>query len=182
MAWLTRGWFVAVDPGTDHPAAAVFELGHLVVASRVKIPTVKFRALEPAERARMIAKSIVGWLPESFRVREAQAVVTEWPQIYTARHSKGNPNGLLPLAAIGAAVAAYLDVPAVSPVPHEWIGNIPKDEKLKNAWDSPRGRLIWGRLRESERPQVENTHDAVDAVGLGLFGLGRLERVFPGAV
>jgi hypothetical protein len=53
-----------------------------------------------------------------------------------------------------------------------------------SAWGTPRGTLIAESLTTVERTIVHDQHDEIDAVGIGLWKLGRLvtRRVFPGAV
>jgi hypothetical protein len=46
-----------------------------------------------------------------------------------------------------------------------------------SAWGTPRGRRIRSRLTDAEIALVPDQNDAIDAVGIGLFALGRLERV-----
>lgn len=96
----------------------------------------------------------------------------------------------------------YIDV--ASPTPAEWIGQLPKvcpvckgrktakrtDGKKgrgskivicaacdSSAWGTPRGRRIRSRLTPAELALVPDQNDAIDAVGIGLWALGRLERV-----
>lgn len=162
---------LAVDPGLRYPAGALFVGGELVKASRVKIPKGITPKTPVLERCRAIALAITDWagvIPD--------VLVTEWPQIYTADKSKGDPNQLVPLAGIGACLSGlYLHARTISPRPREWTGNIKKNED-GDPWDSPRGQRVWSRLSVVERGRVVPSHDAVDAVGLGLFGLGRFER------
>jgi len=183
------GWFVAVDPGVDKPAAAVFDRGELVSASRVKVPRAVNQIDDEGERARQVAALIEDWARNvaqgtvwggAMFVVSPVAVVYELPQIYQRRKSKGNPNQLVPLAMIGSSVATGFRARVSSPKPGEWIGGIPKDTK-GDPWKSPRGGIIWGRLRAHERERVQATHDAVDATGLGLWALGRLDKVYPGS-
>jgi hypothetical protein len=178
---LFQGYFATVDPGTEYPAAAAFYNGRLIAASRIKVPkTVRDihndNQLE-GERARQISKLIAAWILEQTRGVPPNAVVFENPQIYTRERSKGNPNKLIPLAMIGAGVASRLDVQTYSPWPHDWIGGIPKSE-TGDAWESPRGQLIHGRLSVLERSVIVVSHDALDAVGIGLWILGRLDKVY----
>jgi hypothetical protein len=162
---------LAVDPGLLHPAAALFVGGNLVKASRVKIPKGVTTKDPILERCRAIAIAIAdyaGCIP--------QKICVEYPQIYTADKSKGDPNKLVPLAAIGASLAGlYPHVPVLSPLPREWTGNVPKAED-GDPWQSPRGIRVWDRLSSAERLNVVPSHDAIDSVGLGLYALGRFSR------
>lgn len=46
-----------------------------------------------------------------------------------------------------------------------------------SAWGTPRGRRIATHLTPEEFTLVPDQNDAIDAVGIGLWALGRLERV-----
>ena len=74
----------------------------------------------------------------------------------------------------GADVACY--------TPGEWTRGIPK-KTTGSAKTGPRALRILSRLSDAERAVVPDSHDALDAVGLGLYRLGRFERrrVLPGA-
>lgn len=178
---LAQGWLWAVDPGLENPAVAVFERGTLVHASRVRVPNALID-LDRGERCRQITLLIVHHVEECGYLARPDAVVAECPQIYTANKSKGDPNKLVPLVMISAQVPAILGCEAILPLPAEWIGSIKKVEANgPAAWNSPRGKLIRRRLRDHEYERVVPSHDSLDACGIGLWVLGRLERVYVGA-
>lgn len=177
-ATLKQGWLLAVDPGVRYPAAAVFHYGQLVAASRVPVPGA-YAKLDRGERCRQIAKLIAAWTPRQTNAAKPAAAVVEWPQIYRAGKSKGDPNDLLYLAGLDVGIGCELDVPLISPKPDEWIGGVPKATS-GDPWSSPRGGIIRRRLTPVEISNIVVSHDAVDAVGIGLWVLGRLERVLPG--
>lgn len=164
---------LAVDPGLRYPAAALFVGGVLVCASRVKV---KLDTKAPmVERCRDIALAVEAWHRKQ-SVHDPEILVVEFPQIYTADKSKGDPNNLTPLACIDGALAALFKRSKVlSPKPKDWTGNLPKSED-GDPWKSPRGLRVWGRLTPDERKVVVPSHDAIDSVGLGLWALGRFER------
>ena|SRR5688500_1924883 len=160
---------LACDPGLRYPAAAWFTDGVLVKASRVKIKVDTSEQI--AKRCRDIGLAIADWCPGL-----PDALIVEWPQIYTADKSKGDPNNLIGLAGVGACLAGLFPNSSIlSPRPREWTGNIPKSE-TGDPWKSPRGQRVWDRLNATERLAVVPSHDAIDAVGLGLFALGRFTR------
>jgi hypothetical protein len=114
----------------------------------------------------------VGNPPEIYRAR----VVIERPQVYLASKSKGDPNDLITLAIqvgryweqyerAGDSVRTFL--------PREWKGQVPKDIQA--------GRIL-AKLSAQEQDVVANYgrmvnkgkhHNMMDAIGLGLFALGR---------
>ena len=171
---------VAVDPSVRSPGVAVIERGELVGAARLPFSA---KIDERGERARQVAALIAAWVRPRTLGGGVSLVVYEWPQIYRASKSKGDPNDLIALAAVGAGVAAFLAADEIrTPTPHEWIGNLPKATK-GDPWKSPRAMRIASRLSPAERARVPDSHDAIDAVGLALWAAGRLtaRRVLPGA-
>lgn len=184
---LAGGWFVSFDPGVNHPAVAIWLRGVLQAATRVSVPG-KFKQLDRVERCRRIAK-LVGdavrrgmdaVLPGS----SIEGVVMEHPQWYSekaqARSGKRpDPNRLAGMAVLDGAVAVELGAPTWSYLPGEWCGGIKKTE-VGDPWDCPRGAVLRSRLRPEEIERIVATHDALDATGVGLKALGRLERNLPG--
>lgn len=174
-----------------------------MAASRIRVPSA-WHGLDVAERVRLIGRATHDWACEkgvdmdamidalelefAGELEKARAlrrsggveqVVYERPQVYRVGRSKGDPNDLLPLFGVGAAIAARLDVEAVSYTPASWIGRIKKSE-TGDPLKSPRGRIVWGCLTEQERDRVTLSHDALDAAGLGLRHLDRLgTRLYP---
>lgn len=164
---------LALDPGLRNPAAAFFRAGVLVSASRVRVPST-LHALPVGERCRQVAHLVAEWaLVASEGSMGELTLVTEWPRVYRAGRSKGDPADLIPLAGVGMCLAGLLDCPVVSPTPAEWIGQLPKSLS-GDPTASARGLRIWSRLSVEERGRVVLSHDAVDAVGIGLHHLGRL--------
>lgn len=180
------GDLLALDPSIRSCGLAAFRRGQLVAAKRI------VRTSDGADigaRARAMSLDILAWIVE---VRlDPRCFVYEWPQVYKAVKSKGDPNDLIALAAVGNGVAVGLHVAAaarniaievLTPLPKEWVGELPKVTK-GDPWASPRGARVASRLTPDERLKVPAQHDVLDGVGLGLWALDRFERVrvFPGA-
>lgn len=175
--------FLSLDPGLTNPAAALWTGGRLLCASRIKVK--KEWAKEcTGERCRLVGNAIMTWMVErrlDLGMKPVDLLVVEFPQIYTSRKSKGDPNDLVPLAGVCMALAGRLDVPVKSYTPSEWIGQIKKTLK-GDARLSPRGKLIWAALDDQERAGVVVSHDSIDAVGIGLRYLDRILRhLYPGS-
>lgn len=171
---------LALDPGILHPACALFADRELVAASRVKLPG-KLKKLPMGERVRHIGNLIYDWVTEY--VQTVDRIAYEVPQIYRREKSKGDPNDLIPLALVAGFLSGRFPESAVSGLkPREWCGQLPKVTK-GDPWTSPRGELVARRLQPAERASIVSSHDALDAVGIGLHDLERLRvRVLPGAV
>lgn len=173
---------LAIDPGLLKPAAAIFSNRILVAAERVSIPK-SLAGLSVGQRSLEVSRLILEWYESRGWHGAPDTLVIEWPQVYQRAKSKGDPADLLPLAGVGMCIAGLLNPGEVrSPTPGEWIGQLPKST-TGNPWASARGQRIGNRLSDVERAAIVPSHDAIDAAGLGLWALGRLDRirVFPGA-
>jgi hypothetical protein len=169
---------LAIDPGLLKPAWALFKDDVLVRAQRTKVPGA-YSKLPVGERCRQVA--ILIYNDVTALEPAIDELVIEWPQVYRATKSKGDPNDLLPLSGVGMALAGRFGVPVTSPTPREWIGTLPKATS-GDPLASPRGARIWSRLSDAERACVVLSHDALDAIGIGLWHRKRLggARVLPG--
>lgn len=162
---------VAIDPGTNTTGVAIFYNSALVSCLSYKRGD---RSLE--QFALQVRYGM--WQPRS-------RLVIEFPQIYRASKSKGDPNGLTKLAYfIGLIVGADGVMLPELIKPADWAGQIPKATTRAKAGESPRAKRIRSRLAHDEAVVVDWTcDDTIDAVGIGLFALGRLKptKVYPGA-
>lgn len=169
---------LAVDPSIVSPGVALFRDGVLHAVARIRVP--HFPRLNVAERslatADAIAEICTSW------GGQPNTVAFEWPQIYTAAKSKGDPNDLIAMAAVDGALTAVLHLACIMRgvqlrvlcyKPAEWIGQLPKATRGK-ASASPRAQRIYSRLTPAELALVPDQHDAIDSVGIGLHALGRL--------
>lgn len=185
---------LAIDPGMNSPGAALFAHdasgSALLHAHRVPIPD-DYAELPDGARWMWVAREIVQWAMGPGR--RIDNVVFERPQWYARAKSKGDPNQLAGVAGVAANVTGILSTTSgplavFSPKPSEWIGQLPKvcpvckgKAKKKcleckgSAWETPRGRFIRSRLTPEERALAPDQNDAIDAVGLGLWALGRLK-------
>lgn len=174
------GDLFAVDPSVNAPGVALFRGGKLVWAERVKIDK-EWSTLDIGERCQRVASALIRW-GMAFDM-EPRTLVFEWPQSYYGK-GKGDQNDLFGLVGVGMAIAGQLGV-ALSPrqislsihtpTPAEWAGQVPKT-KSGDPWASPRGQRIKARLSPEEIAAVVPSHDSIDAVGLGLWRLGRYAR------
>lgn len=157
---------LAVDPGIRGCGAALFDGSTLARVAYVVSP---FASGNQAGESAAMAAAVAEW------AGVVDLVVIEWPRVYATRiragQSSGDPNDLLALAGVDAAVAALVGARSASYCPSDWKGNVPKDVM---------GARILGRLSAAEQSLVMTVtpagkrHNAIDAVGVGLFHLGRL--------
>lgn len=183
---------LAVDPSLRSAGVALYRDGQLVAVGRMRgIET----TYDVAHRCRVMARDIMVWVADRALVIPSPDVLAlEWPQIYRAAKSKGDPNDMLGLAGVCAAVAALYPMAEVrSFLPDQWepAPKVSPERKRRGlgpidseAFTSPRGVRILSRLSDAERALIPMSHDAMDAVGIGLHALGRLaiRRVYHGAV
>ncbi len=171
---------LSLDPGIRGVGVAFFQDKLLVLASYVRNPSKHGNG--PAECLTM-AQAVVAWVNKLGVVDD---LVVEWPRIYTVgKQSDGegnwrDPNDLLPLVGVDCAVAALL------PNLKEITRLYPDNWKAQNKKSVTSSRGL-ARLSEDEKLRVEDagelTHNLLDALVIGLYKLGRYERVrvFPGA-
>lgn len=168
---------LAIDPSVRSIGAAVFSAGDLIACHRITVPVLDGE--EDGARWVRCAWLVAKWVSD-LTIDTPTTVIFEKPQIYSWSKAKGDPNQLLGLAGVGAAVAMHYSARSapslfriLSPTPAEWCGQIPKATK-GSAKESPRAKRILSRLKPGELALVPNQHDVLDAVGLGLHALGRL--------
>ncbi len=169
---------LSLDPGTRGCGVAGWVDGKLDVAAFVENPLDEGSGpRECAEAARAV---YVWWDQQWF---SPDVLALEVPQIYqrAAGKSKGDPNKIMPLFGIGAALAALFPVAKVMyGVPHDWKGGVSKPKTTKTVYAvKPR---VLDRLSPDEQNVIEwptsvkKEWDVVDALGVGLFHLGRFQR------
>lgn len=118
-------------------------------------------------RVRTVTLGSINWLDLTL----VEAVIAEWPQVYSG--SVADPNALLGLAAVSAAIASlYPYVEHRSVLPRTWKGSLDGEVMAQR---------IEGRLSPEEVARIEDCpaslrHNVLDAVGIGLYHFGRLER------
>lgn len=110
------------------------------------------------------------WWEREMKMR-AMLVVIERPQIYNQRQWKGDPNDLIDVALTVGGLMRELGkhVTEIKLVlPHEWKGTVPKkimQDRILDRLDAVERALV---------VPVKGVSDVIDAVGLGLWQLGRL--------
>jgi hypothetical protein len=141
---------VSVDPGKNEFAWAYFVDGKLIRCN-----------IGGFDKSRKIFYQVGGLVSEA---------VIEVPQIYPQRVWKGDPNDLIDVALTAGRVSASF--PKVQFVkPHAWKGNRPKS--IDN--DYTLSLLLQKELIvfNSCGVQKSKRHNVIDAIGIGLWKLGR---------
>ncbi len=154
---------ICVDPGLRGCGVAEFEGYDLKRAAYVKNPVETGRGYA--------AHQAMGTAVGLWRGSPTKALI-EHPRIYpSAAQQKGDLNDLLDVVAVGAAIAAYIPN-VVTVFPADWKGNVPKDamtERIRRAiTDEERARI--------EKCPANLMHNVLDAIGIGLWKLGRINK------
>lgn len=187
---------LAVDPSVRSPGAAFFLDNHLVACARVIVKDDQRENVSEGARWLGVANTLLAWASKHGALAHGVlTLVYERPQIYTWSKAKGDPNDLIGLAGVGAALSGRCAalVPqfnVITPKPDEWVQGTSKvcpvckgkaKKKCKicegSAWKTPRGQRVRSRLSPAELALVPDQNDAIDAVGIGLFVLGRLAPI-----
>lgn len=186
-------FMLCVDPGKSSAGVALFRDEKLQSATCLRLG--KDASTDITARAVALAEVIYAWSRRimvdtwgggSYLTPDMSELIVECPQVYTRGKSKGDPEDLLPLVALCGALGARFQHAHHDPIvlqtyrPRDWKGTVDGDIMCAR---------IEARLRETgeldavrERTKTFR-HNAIDACGIGLYRLGRLnrERVFPGA-
>lgn len=160
---------VSLDPGTEQSGVALFRNGTLDDVDVIRVSATQGKK---EQRASYMARKVMLWA-EKIKATKNAKIVMEYPQVY--RHGPGadvDPDDVLSLVLVIGhvwGVCHGMDGNDVSLVrPADWKGQVPK--KIMNA-------RVLGTLTDSERAlvarNVGTNHNAIDAVGIGLWGLRR---------
>lgn len=162
---------ICLDPGKRHSGIAIFDPAKTLRAATV-VKNLRGMKEERGAVCQAMADEIVQLVSLSVVHRDRELVI-EWPQVYQRSRSRADPDDILHLAGVCGAVAAGLACRVHSYQAGEWKGQVDADAMT---W------RIEQQLSEAERARIHVSqsslrHNAVDAVGIGLYHLGRLERV-----
>lgn len=180
------GDLLAVDPSIRSTGLALFSGGVLRAATAVRFDSDDEPSIAKCLR---VAEEAAEWVARH-RARP-RVLVVEWP----GKSWRGDARDLHGLCGVNGAIAGVLSLASagagyalevVSAEPDEWAGQVPKSNRVRDAKKSPRAMRVAAALAahpgESEVWTSVKYGDTVDAIGLGLWLLGRFEprRVYPG--
>ena len=159
-SWREDHCLVAVDLGKRKVGVALFgEDGVLIQAK-----TIHTQRGTPDWNPHTTADAVLAWVCENAPLKEDW--VCEWPAI---RPKDKNASDVRTLLQVGNSLEQEVGKWREKFVPSEWKRNVGKDlhhQRLRAALD-PEEQEMWDRLG----------HDARDAVGIGLFALGRTDCI-----
>lgn len=188
---------LSVDPGLRRCGVALFD-GRVLLRAGLAVGQLNTQEGSDLEAVQKVVASVIAWVEgaeDEHGAKGIDGVIIERPQIYTHTQGRKDPNDLIPLAAVGGALAYAYPFDHRWVLPHTWKGSIDADLMTVRI----RERLTPDEFAAVELPK--NTcpdcvrrlpkstctkssclaHNVFDAVGIGLWSLGRLERhrVFP---
>ena len=140
---------VTIDPGKRTVGYSVFQNNVLVHAGLIQ-----YNIIEGFE---LIAQSY-----------KPRLTVIEKPKVYPFRHWKGDPNDLIDVAVtVGMAAAIFKKFELV--LPQDWKGQRPKD--VDNQYTmSLLSKIEAQRIHHYPKSKL---HNVIDAIGIGLWKVGR---------
>lgn len=155
---------LCVDPGLRGCGVAEFLGGTLVRAAYVKNPETEGRGYAAHQS---LACAVYQW----GRFHDLLAI--EHPRVYPgSAQQKGDLNDLLDLVGVGGAIAAYFAKTTETVFPADWKGQVPKAMMTERI-----SRSITPEERKTiEKCPASLMHNVLDAVGIGLWKLGRLNQ------
>lgn len=151
----------AFDPGVAGFGVAIFVDDLLLVARYIKNPL--------HDRGGLVAWRGAGLAAANHAIKfAADAVICEFPRVYGDAQSKGDRNDLIALTCAASFALAPFGVAEIV-YPQQWKGQLPK---------AICQRRIVAALTAVERervalPVASLAHNVWDAVGIGLFAIGR---------
>ena len=155
---------LAVDPGVKATGLAFFDDYNLV-----GVTLARARSLELMIQALESARPVEMGVPE--------IVIIERPVVYR-RGGKGDPADLISVAIVAGAAACtfgrgtWTETKFVEP--RTWKGSVPKNihnERIIDRLDDEERKILKDRLVKAP---VKLIHNVIDAVGIGLYQLGRI--------
>ena len=177
---------VALDPSVRSAGVAIFRAGVLTDATTIKMKPTEDEY--PPARCLRMANDIVDWVVD--RNARPRVLAVEWP----GKSWRGDARDLHGLAGVAGAVAGMLSLASIangsalsciSAEAPEWTGGLPKSTTSKGYSTSARALRICSKLTNREMLVWETltSHDVIDAIGLGLWVLGRFDvkHIYPGA-
>lgn len=177
-----RSYFI--DPGINGCGLACFDtLNQKLLEAHYVRPSSYSHGDTTAERVLRMATELMRYIsPQA-------PVLIERPQIYTIGKGKGDPNDLICLAEIGACLMGMMGKPIAQVLPRQWKNTMDPDvligrirERLTNeefatiTFPENTCDLCRNRLGSACVKSACPMHNCFDAIGIGMWKFGRLER------
>lgn len=148
--------FYAIDPGARATGVALFSGGYLAKASLVRAEDVSSMIYDLHRNLGTVLEMVI-----------------ERPTVYS-KTSKGDPADLIQVALVAGSAATRCAGNARFVEPRTWKGQTPKDihhGRIRAALVEIEKKAL---IRDCRDVPASLQHNVLDAVGLGLWHLGRL--------
>lgn len=150
-------WLLSVDPGCQSPGAALWAVEGSSSAELVASTEMRPYWPSPRGAADEVAKWAQGVITAHPEVAGPLVLVVEWPEVRPHQ-----PAARKAVAALREMVRALPWTPGARYRPDEWKGTLPKN-------------ITKNRLQDLLQLTFAGT-DAADAVGIGAYALGLVDR------
>jgi hypothetical protein len=165
---------VAIDPGIRNLGIAEIQDGQLVRAALIRNPV---KSGNDLAAVRAISRAARDWLGGKLFLTH---LAIEVPRVYGAGHQKGDQSDLIALATVCGAVAESCSMSSTQVIryfPQDWKGQVDADVMTARILS----RLSLAETRAIEKCPASLLHNVIDAIGIGLKVVGRMEpiRVYP---
>lgn len=168
---------IAIDPGVQHCGVAVIRGGEGRTLKWAGLVRHERQAEHSLAWARRLADSVRLAVRTRFAIGTPSLwrLVVEVPRIYPAARQKGDQNDLIAVAGVAYACAGafgFIPFENVQQVyPRDWKGTIDADTTIARVKE----RLGAGDAVPDECPKSLE-HNVYDAIGIGLWSVGRFDR------
>lgn len=163
---------LSIDPSVRAAGIAIFDRNKLVYTNVLR-PSAVVQTMQGVSDVMDLAQE--AWEKTMGVSFSPETLVVELPQIYQQAQLKGDPNDLIPLAIMaGRLWERFKPKNMMLPLPKEWKGQRPKDVVTAATLSKLCKREI--EIFNDDLIRVPNglRHNAMDAIGLGLWSLKRL--------
>lgn len=163
---------IAIDPDTNHTGWAIFSLGTLAKCGLIEVDKLRPWYDRLRQQAIIWDQQFMNGAP--FDGAHCDSVVVETPVIYPYGRTTKRPSDIIKLAAVAGVFLAAGERDARAVAPKTWTRSAPK-------------RVHQPRTMRALKPFEQETFDqcvqkyakgkhshVIDAVGIGLFALGRI--------
>lgn len=173
---------VSVDPGIRAMGAAWFSDGKLIACKLIRNPAGDGSLADHM----LVVESFALWVRAVAHTRfngftgAQPRLAIEIPRVYPAARQKGDQNDLINLAVVAGGVAGHFAPGLVTRYyPRDWKGSVNPEESNRRVVE----RLGASELETMARTECPKSlqHNLIDAIGVGLFHLGRFDprKVYP---
>lgn len=161
-----KAYLMAVDPGFSASSGtgwAFFDRGALAACGVITPKST--RLAEKIEEIRNILDDVGRMAVRVF--------VIEIPRVYPGPRQKGDQNDIIDLAVVAGALIAPNASEKLLVHPRTWAGTVPKKIRHERLLRKESEGGVLSAAERARFPGGAKAHNAFDAVGIGLWAIGR---------